>query len=75
MSGTNEQFEVIRRYSIAFLEKHVAGMKGSDDVLKRTDPMFKRYLREPLPWVKKHNSSSGKTAGQNAPADVYKPRR
>lgn len=53
MSGTNEQFEVIRRYSIAFLEKHVVGMKGADDVLERTDPMFARYLSEPLPGVQK----------------------
>jgi len=46
LSGTKEQFEVIRRYSIAFLEKHVAGRKDSGHVLERSDPLLTRYLRE-----------------------------
>ena len=47
LSGTEEQFKVIRRYSIAFLEKHVAGKKDSDHVLERRDRMLTRYAREP----------------------------
>lgn len=43
LSGTEEQFEVIRRYSIAFLEKYVAGRKDSGYVLERSDPMLTRY--------------------------------
>jgi len=45
LSGTEEQFEVIRRYSIAFLEKHVAGKKDCDHVLERSDRMLTRYAR------------------------------
>ena len=45
LSGSEEQFEVIRRYSIAFLEKHVAGKKDSDHVLEHTDRMLTRYTR------------------------------
>jgi predicted dienelactone hydrolase len=44
LSGTEEQFEVIRRYSIAFLEKHVAGNRDSGLVLERSDPMLSRYI-------------------------------
>ena len=47
MSGTEKQFEVIRRYSIAFLEKHAAERSGSDQVLERSDPMLTRYIKEP----------------------------
>jgi len=50
MSRNDEQvFDVIRRYSIAFLENHVAAMKDSDGVLERSDPMLTRYVREPTP--------------------------
>ncbi len=45
VSGTEEQFEVIRRYSIAFLEKYVAGKKDLDHILERSDPMLTRYAR------------------------------
>ncbi|MFH1934836.1 MAG: hypothetical protein ABIN18_25115 [Pseudomonadota bacterium] len=48
LSGTEEQFEVIRRYSIAFLEKHVAGRNGSGHVLERSDPLLTRYVTEPV---------------------------
>ena len=46
LSGSEEQFEVIRRYSIAFLNKHVAGGKGDDHVLEQQDPQLTRYIRE-----------------------------
>ena len=49
LSGKEEQFEVIRRYSIAFLEKHVAGKKDADHVLENSDRMLTRYTREPSP--------------------------
>jgi len=49
LSGTEEQFEVVRRYSIAFLEKYVSGKTDSDHVLERTDRMLLRYVREPGP--------------------------
>ncbi len=44
LSGTEKQFALIRRYSIAFLDKYVAGNKSSDDVLERDDPLLTRYL-------------------------------
>jgi len=48
MSGNDEQvFDVVRRYSIAFLEKYVAGIKDSDQVLERSGPGLTRYVREP----------------------------
>ena len=48
LRGTEEQFEVIRRYSIAFLEKHVAGRKDSGHVLERSDPLLTRYVTVPV---------------------------
>lgn len=42
MSGSEAQFELIRRYAIAFLERHVAGRDGED--LDRKDPSLRRYL-------------------------------
>jgi predicted dienelactone hydrolase len=47
LSGTDEQFAVIRRYSIAFLERYVAGRAEAASVLDQTDPLLTRYLREP----------------------------
>jgi predicted dienelactone hydrolase len=47
LSGTEKQFDVIRRYSIAFLEKHAAGRNGNGDTLERSDPMLTRYIKEP----------------------------
>jgi predicted dienelactone hydrolase len=44
--GTEEQFAVIRRYAVAFLEKHVAGRDDAENVLWHQDPMITRYLRE-----------------------------
>ena len=46
LSGTEELFEVIRRYSITFLEKHVAGKKESERVLEQSDPMLTHYVKE-----------------------------
>jgi len=53
LSGTEEEFDVIRRYSIAFLEKHVAGRTDSGCVLERSDPMLTSYTTEPVPAVSK----------------------
>jgi len=62
LSGTEEQFEVIRRYSIAFLETYVAGKKDSDHVLEQGDALLTRYLSEPAPYVPKQTPASHKTA-------------
>lgn len=53
LSGTEKQFDVIRRYSIAFLEKYAAGRNGYDDTLKRSDPMLTRYIKEPAAGTSK----------------------
>ncbi|MBA3036196.1 MAG: hypothetical protein FP814_06845 [Desulfobacterium sp.] len=49
LSGTEKQFEVIRKYSIAFLEKYVSGIKDSGHVLEQRDPMLTCYIAEPVP--------------------------
>jgi predicted dienelactone hydrolase len=46
MSGTEEQFDVIRRYSIAFLQRHVSGREDPGKILEHTDAMLTQYLRE-----------------------------
>ena len=46
LSGSEEQFEVIRRYLIAFLEKHVAVKKDAGGVLKQQDPLLTKYVNE-----------------------------
>jgi predicted dienelactone hydrolase len=46
LSESEERFRVIRRYSIAFLEKHVAGEKAANSVLEQRDPLLTRYVRE-----------------------------
>jgi predicted dienelactone hydrolase len=48
LSGTEEQFDVIRRYSIAFLEKHVEGRQDADQVLERRDSLLTRYIVGPI---------------------------
>jgi predicted dienelactone hydrolase len=53
LSGSEEQFKVIQRYSIAFLERHVAGKKDSGLVLERKDPLITRYVMEPVPDTSK----------------------
>ena len=79
LSGTEEQFEVIRRYSIAFLEKHVAGRKDSGHVLERGDPLLTRYVTEPVPDASKQDLEAPderrRGAEPDAPADADKPRR
>jgi predicted dienelactone hydrolase len=61
MSGNDEQiFDVIRRYSIAFLEKYVAG-RGGDDVLKQSDPMLTRYAKAPNPDMSRPAPKDAKT--------------
>ncbi|MGQ9860366.1 MAG: alpha/beta hydrolase family protein [Thermodesulfobacteriota bacterium] len=47
MSGSESQFELIRRYSIAFLERHVLGRKDAEGLLKEKDPLLGSYWREP----------------------------
>ncbi len=47
LGGSEEQFEVIRRYSIAFLEKYVSGQEDGSGILERQDPLLTRYIREP----------------------------
>lgn len=39
-------FDVISRYSIAFLEKYVAGSKDAEQVLNQNDPLLTLYLRD-----------------------------
>ncbi|MCD4824190.1 MAG: hypothetical protein K8S55_06245 [Phycisphaerae bacterium] len=46
LSGTNRQFDVIRRYSIAFLEKHVNGKTNTKSVLEKQDAMLSDYKRK-----------------------------
>jgi predicted dienelactone hydrolase len=79
LSGTEEQFEVIRRYSIAFLEKHVAGRKDSGHVLERSDPLLTRYVTELVPDASKRDLEAPdermRRAEPDAPADADKPRR
>jgi hypothetical protein len=47
LSGSEIQFEVIRHYSIAFLEKYVAGKSGYDVTLERKESLLSRFLRVP----------------------------
>jgi predicted dienelactone hydrolase len=79
LSGTEEEFELIRRYSIAFLEKHVAGREDSDHVLKRSDPLLARYDTEPAPNASEHVREAPDARTQHAdpgvPAEADKPRR
>lgn len=51
MSGTEAQFEVIRRYAIMFLETYVAGEKDSAHGLEQRDALLTRHMSEPLPAV------------------------
>jgi predicted dienelactone hydrolase len=53
LSGTEEQFGVIRRYSIAFLEEYAAGRKASGHILERNDPLLTRCDTDPVPDVSK----------------------
>jgi predicted dienelactone hydrolase len=44
-SGTVEQYDVIRKYSIAFLEKHVA-WRDDGGALEKEEPRLSRFLKE-----------------------------
>jgi len=44
LSGNEREFDVITRYSIAFLEKYVAGCQCGESVLKQGDRMLTRYV-------------------------------
>jgi predicted dienelactone hydrolase len=74
-SGAEEQHEVIRRYSIAFLEKYVAGRKDLDRVLDRNDPLLTRHITETVADVSKQDEETRRGAERDAPADADKPRR
>lgn len=43
LSGNRREFDVITRYSIAFLEKYVAGKDNQDDILDAREWMLTRY--------------------------------
>ena len=79
LSGTEKQFELIRRYSIAFLEKHVAGRKDSGYILERSDPLLTRYVMEPVPDASKQDLKALderiRRAEPDAPVDANKSRR
>ena len=79
LSGTDEQFEVIRRYSIAFLEKHVAGKNAAGLVLDHSDSMLTRYERQLNPGGSKRSPGTlekeKQRTGQNAPAEADEPHR
>lgn len=44
LGGTEKQFEVIRNYSIAFLEKYVSGKQDQNKILENSVPMLSRYI-------------------------------
>jgi predicted dienelactone hydrolase len=46
LSGSQKQFDVIARYSTAFLERHVAGRKDDEGVLDREDSLVSRYRKQ-----------------------------
>lgn len=79
LSGTEKQFDVIRRYSIAFLEKHVAGRPDSGHLLTRGDPLLTCYVTEPIVNRSRQDSAASDNcmylAEPAAPADTNRPRR
>jgi predicted dienelactone hydrolase len=46
LGGNEKQFDVIRKYSIAFLEQYAAGKRDVTGVLTRQDPRVTRYIRD-----------------------------
>ncbi len=76
LSGTEEQFEVIRQYSIAFLETHVANRSDSNHVLKQIDSMLTRYRKELRPDRSKQGTGipTTESAEQGAPRAEINPR-
>ena len=43
LSGTDEQYDVIRRYAIAFLQHHVVGEPGFEQVLQQRDSRLSQF--------------------------------
>jgi predicted dienelactone hydrolase len=41
--ANEEQSNVIRRYAVAFLDKHVTGSRSADSVLEHEDPLLTKY--------------------------------
>jgi hypothetical protein len=54
LGGSEEQFDIVRQYSIAFLEKYVSGNRDDWDVLERKDPLVTRYMIDVLPERDSH---------------------
>ena len=78
LSGSPKHFEIIRRYSTAFLEKHVAGRRDAKRVLERSDPMLTRYVTEPkADEAGRKAEALGETprGAENAPKGAADPRR
>ncbi len=46
LSGSESHFGVIRRYSIAFLQRHVLGRKEAEGVLEERDPLLASFWVE-----------------------------
>jgi predicted dienelactone hydrolase len=46
MSGNQDEFSLINKYAIAFLEYHVAGHKAAGAVLTQSDPRLALFLRQ-----------------------------
>jgi predicted dienelactone hydrolase len=44
LSGNEKEFDVITRYSVAFLEKYVAAKQGEDEILNRKDKMLTKLV-------------------------------
>ena len=47
LGGTGEQFDVIREYSVAFLQKYTVGDQNAAPVLDRQRSLITRYLKSP----------------------------
>ena len=48
LSGSKREFDVITRYSIAFLNKYVAGKPGQDEILLEKERMLTKYISSTL---------------------------
>lgn len=72
-SGTDEQFEVIEKYSAAFLESYVAGRSGTTGVLAVKDPLFTRYVHDPavLPEAAAKPAPGAEVAGELKRVHVF----
>jgi predicted dienelactone hydrolase len=52
LSGSRKEFETINRYSIAFLEKYVAGKPGQDVILENKDRMLTKLVFKKADYTK-----------------------